>query len=746
MAANEDVYGQPDWPTTEAGYWRDTKIARDREDAKIAHEYNTRVEPISKALLKLYEERSNLQKALDNVNAAIAFRNAEEQRLLDDFERRKDMLRMQRIDEDTGQDRWFARVREGRNPYGEAVTPGNNHAQHAPQPALQPASQPPSQTLSQNHPPSASGLNNVNGSLRRSARVREQRSDLFGSVFHNPIEEDTTPSSRALSPFGRVAYPQPTMSPMQPTIERSMRAAEGYTPSSDTRDSVVGSQQGRHGLPRFTRANEELDESHGSRRSSRGRKSLPSVKDAASRTNSPDGEDEDPLPEITRDCLVLQDDGTRMTWPPMYAGVPLEKISPTHPYWNPEWQPLEESIQPTLASWIEKHERLCQDPNAQRHAVFLANRQCNRGQALMKFLEEGCFHPLQFVNREMMDKFYKTFINYDTVFRIANVHEELKKFDLEVTPLEWLRQRLYEISTEQGDKFNLSKTTHDLYSDEKLKQLRKKHGFGNIGRPAGYKVGGKEDEGGDEKEDAKSTAKRKTRKQSLTMSADEQQGETRRRGRRSFGQVDADDELQSPGLLPKDEHTKLSMPRLQKRQRMGAGPGDPEDSSSVHSPDAALADLEYDGYSSRDSFTGGRIMHLDFRVRQIKTRVLTTHPNVTQYWIWKPEDNKFEHQVLRDVQPNITWGHYREPHKLSCALEEMKELRYNSECQKIMIARDDQARGDILVYFKRERTKKRFLTFAKKKGVKLVKTSSTHLEAAWDAMNSETISDREASV
>ncbi|KAJ8128072.1 hypothetical protein O1611_g5565 [Lasiodiplodia mahajangana] len=134
-------------------------------------------------------------------------------------------------------------------------------------------------------------------------------------------------------------------------------------------------------------------------------------------------------------------------------------------------------------------------------------------------------------------------------------------------------------------------------------------------------------------------------------------------------------------------------------------------------------------------------MHMDFRVYQIKTRVLTTRPDVTQYWTWKPEESKFEHQVLRDVQPNITWGYYREPDRFNCGVTEIKEIRYASDGQKILVARADETQGDILVFFKRERTKKRFLLFAKKKGVKLVKSSHVHLEEAWNAMNSEVMSD-----
>ncbi|KAJ3552440.1 hypothetical protein NPX13_g11112 [Xylaria arbuscula] len=462
-----------------------------------------------------------------------------------------------------------------------------------------------------------------------------------------------------------------------------------------------------------------------SRGSSRGRKSLPSVKDSVSQMNTPAPEstiaDEH---EITRECLVLRDNGVVITEPPMFAGVPLEKINENHPFWNPEWEPLERTVQAALDKWKERLENLRNKPDAVRH--YHVPRQPPGQQRA-------------FASREMMDKFYKTFINYDTVFRLVNVHEELKKFDLGVTPLQWLRQRLYEISVAQGDKFSLSKTTHDLYHDIKLKALREKHGFGNIGRPSGYKVG--------DKSGAKGAPKLKPKKETPEKSPVDQ-SEGRRRSRRSIGQVDAEDDPPRPAAVTGSEFLDPVTPRLSKRQRLDSAAGrvKQEEDLAAQASEAIEADLEYEGYSSQDSFSNGRIMHLDFRVHQIKTRVLTTRPNVTQYWTWKSEEHKFEHQVLRDVHPNVTWGYYREPDRFSCDLEQIKEIRYASDGQKIMVVRADEKTGDMFVFFKRERTKKRFLAFVKKKGVQLVKYSYVHLEDAWNAMNSKMMSDGESEV
>jgi hypothetical protein len=734
MSSNTGATGHQDWPAMEADYWQTTKKARDREDANLAHEYDTRRDQLDRGILELYDRKSHLLNTMKEVDANIEFRKAEKQRLARDYDTQMARLQTQRQDEDHSQQGWFARARENTLPAiagkentmlkGDSVTP--NHDRSLPDPAA--------------------GWTSINGgSLRRSSRVQEQRHEkrsdpgnLFGSVFHNPIDEDSTPNPRALPLRNPLPYLQPDRD-SRLALAPDTRVAVHNTPGHGI-ERVLKPKQDRHSLPALPMSNDTVIESleGGNKKPSRGRKSLPSIPDPASKTNSPAAESTTAdLQEITRECLVLKDNGSVITHPPMFAGVPLEKISENHPFWNPEWEPLERTVQTALDKWKERLETLRQNPGAVRHTMFLANRQVNRGQAVLDFLRDGCFHPFQFANREMMDKFYKTFINYDTVFRLVNIHEELKKFDLGVAPLEWLRQRMYEVSLVQGEKFSLSKTTHDLYHDVKLKALREKHGFGNIGRPSGYKVG--------DKSNAKGSSKAKPKKEAVTKSPSEQ-GESRRRGRRSIGQVEAEEESPRPVVGTGGEFLEPVTPRLQKRQRLEVAAvqiKQEDDGPSAPVSETTPIDLDYEGYSSRDSFSNGRIIDLDFRVYQIKTRILTTRPDVTQYWTWKPEQGKLEHQVLRDVQPNITWGYYRESDKLSCGLDEITEIRHASEGQKILVARADGSQGDMLVFFKRERTKKRFLLFAKKKGVKLVKSSQAHLEEAWDAMNSEVMSDGE---
>ncbi|KAI8626132.1 hypothetical protein F5Y19DRAFT_466707 [Xylariaceae sp. FL1651] len=725
MSTKTGPAGHQDWPAMEADYWQNTKKARDREDAKLAHEHVSRQDELDQGIMDLVDKKAHLQNAMREVDAGIEFRKAEKQRLSHEYEAKRSLLLSQRQDEDRSQQGWFARARESSFPGKENARPKHNDR---------------SPNYETSLPNPAGGWTSINGSLGRNSRDTQDQppshpGDLFGSVFHNPVREDETPSSHAI-PF-RDSYPQPQPDAcVNSTAEKYIRATESNA-TVRAGERPLKPKQDRHSLPgfpiqsRFPTVSNESPE--GNRKSPHSRKSLPSAQDSVLPMDSPAPEaattDDQ---EITRNCLVLKDNGSIIVEPPMFAGVPLEKIDERHPFWNPEWEPLENTIQRQLDKWKEKLEDLRRRPDSVRHTVFLANRQVNRGQTVLDFLKDGCFHPFQFASRDMMDKSYKTFINYDTVFRLVNVHEELKKFDLEVTSLEWLRQRMYEIAMAQGDKFNLSKTTHDLYHDAKLKFLREKHGFGNIGRPSGYKVG--------DKDSTKGAIKSKAKKE-LTGPP----GEGRRRSRRTIDQFESDDRPQGPPIGPTD-YLEPVTPRLQKRQRLDAAEARREDNLATRVPELAVADLEFDGYSSRDSFSNGRITYSDFRVYQIKTKTLTTRPDVTQYWTWKPDGNKFEHQVLRDVHPDITWGVYQKPNSFDCCVEDIREVYYALDSQKVLIAIADENRGNIVVFFKRERTKKRFLSFIRKKNVKIVKSTHTHLEEAWDAMKSEMMSDGEAEV
>lgn len=68
--------------------------------------------------------------------------------------------------------------------------------------------------------------------------------------------------------------------------------------------------------------------------------------------------------------------------------------------------------------------------------------------------------------------------------------DELLKFKIDVTPAQWVRHRLHQKFLEKGEDFSLDEEVDALYSDSKVRYIRKKSGFKNIGRPPGYKMKG----------------------------------------------------------------------------------------------------------------------------------------------------------------------------------------------------------------------------------------------------------------
>ena len=144
--------------------------------------------------------------------------------------------------------------------------------------------------------------------------------------------------------------------------------------------------------------------------------------------------------------------------------------------------------------------------------------------------------------------------------------------------------------------------------------------------------------------------------------------------------------------------------------------------------EAIPEDLDCSGYTSSDSYSKDHVWNEDWRVYQVKTRNISTSKLVTQYWHWVVQENMFEHQVLKDVKgKKISWGVYKEPINLHLHLSELTEVVYASGSQKIIIGtkpiENVAWRGDVLAHFKRDRTKRRFLTFIQSKGVRLIKSS-----------------------
>ncbi|KAK9423854.1 hypothetical protein SUNI508_03870 [Seiridium unicorne] len=719
MSIKQDPDQAPAW--SEAQIQNTISARRQQEQDQLNKSFELKYEALRGRLVSFYDRRSALQTELQSLSGSIKIHEQDQERLATEWDLALHTLNSKFHEEDR-QRHLAAQERE------RAEANGNGR----------PASP---RTMANQQ---SGGWTSINGSRGRRSTARDDEDELPtdpGNLLSSNYQptDDGTPNGKTL-PY------RPNGNGMD--VDESDASLAGRRPLKPKQQ-----QQQRHSLPGFhseasrgmshlmpdsrsssvfSHTQDSPVESKG--RSPSGRRSLPGVRSHSQAPEIPNPID---VREINRDTIELKENGVIYTEPPMYAGVPLQRISPEHEYWDPEWLPLEDHIKPQLEQWQSKLDKLRQDKSAVRHTVFLANRQVNRGQAIIDFLKSSNpeFHPYQYVGKEMMGKFYKTFINYDTMFRLINIHEELKKFDLDVTPLEWLRQRMYEVSNAQGDKFNLSKYTHDLYHDSKLKLLREKHGFGNIGRPSGYKVGEKNPDKG----------KAKLKREQMGLGG-------RRKVRRSIGQVDMDDTQSLDGYpqQPQQEFLDPLTPRMQKRPRIEELPMMPQSipphmipSMPPPPPDPVIDDLDHDGWSSTDSFSAGTISHLDWRISQIKTPQLTTSSEVTQYWTYNKNDRGFTHQVLRDVHPRVIWGPYQKHLNFDLKLNDIVDVQYASDSPSIAIQLRDPDRASVLAQFKRERTKRRFLSFLRKQGVNVARTTSAQLDDAWNSMKSEEVAEDE---
>jgi len=449
--------------------------------------------------------------------------------------------------------------------------------------------------------------------------------------------------------------------------------------------------------------------------------------------------EEENLPEITKATLALRDDGVVFTEPPCMRGVPLAKISPSHPYWEQEWQNLEDVVTPQLQKWKEKYEHHMA-VNSSQSSKFLANRQVNRGNSILKFLVEGELHPYQIVGKQYVNR---QLANYDTLYRMVQILEELAKFNIDMTPSQWLRQRLHEVCLETGDEFNLAKTVHDLYHDPKVIALRTKSGFGNIGRPSGFRLGAGESS-------KRSSRAQKRKEPHLTPKGTPTKGSPKK----PITKPEEEEPLPPPP--PPPSPPPVFRPRSSHRKSRGASSEQHAASSSAADPQPppsrgmkkprlvpllppSRQDLECDGYTTSDSFSRDHVMQVDWRIYQIKHRDHSTNIKITQYWHYidnsdpGSEESMFEHQVLEDVLPahgrrvNVKWGVYKDPIDFHLRLRELTEITYSPDSLNIIIGTKPIKgvifRGDLLAQFKRDRTKRRFLAFMESKGIKLIKTS-----------------------
>ncbi|KAK4196435.1 hypothetical protein QBC40DRAFT_9479 [Triangularia verruculosa] len=492
------------------------------------------------------------------------------------------------------------------------------------------------------------------------------------------------------------------------------------------------------------------------------RKSLPTSRvqlpsqPGTPRPGSPEtAPDDAPLPEITKENLCLRDDGTVYTDPPFMAGVPLVKISPDHPYWEHDWDPdIASHIRKDLEKWTARFQEM-DSQGVKDHRKYEAQRQINRGQLTLRFLEEGELHPYQLVGKAWMEP--KKIIKYNTLYRLAStLMEDLPKFDLGMAPAEWMRHRLYEIYQEEGATFNLASTVASFYHDPKHAQVRTKSGYVSVGRPhksaSRPKVQASGQEDGTPKQ-APRVLKRKephsTPKTTAGLSKQEeanpgsqllqQQQESELRPRSSPRKPTGGDHKARPrsrsGNPPPAPVVDLDDEERPIRTAVSTPPAPaapPKKKIRVTSTvDPSMTpDLQYQGFTDVDSCSDDRLERIDWRVNQIKTSEVSTNPNVTQYWHWvdDTEPGFCEHQVLKQLRPP-KWAVFKEPYNFHIIISECEEIVYGPGSLRVIIRRNKKV--DMLAEFKRERTKKRFLEFMHQRGLRIVRSNKEYVDSEW---------------
>ncbi|CAN8096570.1 unnamed protein product [Discula destructiva] len=488
----------------------------------------------------------------------------------------------------------------------------------------------------------------------RCANCEWNRQGCVGSSYHQDRSQDPDLQQAPQSPY---IFSETSAPP-------SREGSYGFTPvnGSSLRQDSANSTPARNSLPSTKGA----------------RNPLPSMAPPVPYDDSfqgGGGEDQlDPGPEISNETLHLEDDGKVFTAPEIMRGVPVEPISPTHPYWDKNWEPVETSILAKLSEWQAK---LAECLATQPKKRFLAQRQVNRGKTILEFLQNGPIHPYQLVGKKFISK---ALISYDTVFRLAQVIEELPKFGVNVDPVAWLRERMHQLYSEQGESFSLSRTVHDLYRDPKLQFLRNRAGFGNIGRPCGVKKGmTSKYPGGIRPKDPRLPPPPRAKRNGPAL------------------------ENKSASKKPRNEN--------------GTASSSPCDKSEPVSPRVQQAiGLDADeGYTSVDSSSGEVISDWDWHIDQLKTDTSQPGQSYKQYWHWVNRATKpyFEHQIMTK---DGKWKVFPEPHNFHLYPHEIEKIQLCiPDCLKMIIhtvpVEGVPHRGRILVQFKRLRTMQRFLSF-----------------------------------
>ncbi|KAJ4288317.1 hypothetical protein N0V88_007355 [Collariella sp. IMI 366227] len=398
-----------------------------------------------------------------------------------------------------------------------------------------------------------------------------------------------------------------------------------------------------------------------------------------------------PLPEINKEVLCLRHNGVVYTHPPIMRGVPLAKISPNDDYWEKKlWVPMEKIINSKVQKYQERYEQLEQAESTRRRKYRL-KQDAKRGRLVLKFLKEGTLHPYQLVAKEWITP---RLTHYDTLFRLAQLLEELSKMQLDIEPAEWLRHRINEVHEEKGDKFNLPLWLKRAYHDPKIEQLREKNGFAYLGRRLAKMSKSPETGGGGSNRGA-------TAPQSLKR---------------------------------RDTHAMPEVTTANKRTRV--------DRAGTELLDCPIG---YDGYTSTDSYSGSKLTDEDWHLHQVKTSTAASNVRVTQYWHWVAEDNVYEHQVLGSLKP-AKWSVFKDPYNFHLKPVDIQEVMFARGDLRVIVSHKKGAggeelspRGDVMAQFKRKRTKRRFLASINQKGVRLREVKSDCMDTMWNSLTPPTL-------
>ncbi|KAG7408200.1 hypothetical protein Forpe1208_v012419 [Fusarium oxysporum f. sp. rapae] len=406
------------------------------------------------------------------------------------------------------------------------------------------------------------------------------------------------------------------------------------------------------------------------------------------------------------------------------AGVPLVKINEEHPYWESNWPNVKTLTEPQLARWCEKHQAAIEAGPKQDKggsSKYQIGRQVNRGIKILEFHEKGPISPYQLLSKRYIQAGKGGITSYDTLFRLSETISELEKFNLDISP---------------GHNFNLLRTIHDFYHDSKLTSLRYKHGFKNIGRPSGAMKARLSH--GSPSNTPKPLQKRKSMHSVPTTPRED-----------SFinhsplpSQLTPSYQVLAPASAPvfaPGPQPAFSTHLTKKPKYIPPAHGSP-----VHD------EFHLEDWSDTDSCSGDSITNYDWRLAVVKTRLYTSHVNVTQYWTWVGQIQCFQHQVLKDVKP-AKWGLFRNEIDFHVNLAEIEEMEWSFKALRVHIimktdagklAADGKPRGDVMASFVRARTMRRFLFFCRERGMKTAEREPEHLNYLWDSKVSEELPGR----